>query len=569
LALVETRDLWFKYPLTDAWTLRGISLSIDKGEFVAIVGPSGAGKTTLCLCLNGLIPNNVRGQFKGRVAVAGLNTATTSVAEIAHHVGMVFQSPESQLFGLTVEEEIAFGPENYKLPVGEIAERIDWALDIVRMKDLVSKSPYDLSGGQKQRVAIAGALALRPEVLIMDEPLTELDPIGKREVSTTIKRLRDEHEITVILVEHETEEIADYADRVVLVDEGQVNSEGTPRDFFQRVKYLQARGIDPPQVTRLASRLRDCCIWDGSLPIKLDEATSSLKEILANHSSSAAPTPPSDVRSENEPIISLDNVSFAYPDGTKALKNIKLEIKRGEFTAIIGQNGSGKTTLAKHLNGLLKPTTGTVRVLGKDTRKLTVADLARTVGHLFQNPDHQIFSKTVEEEVAFGPLNLRYSREEVASRVSEALSTIGIQELKDEHPLFLSKGQRQLVALASIISMNPEVLILDEPTTGQDATGRKRIMDLMHLLNAAGKTIIVITHDMRLVAEYSPRTVVMWQGEIIADEATRKIFSKPELLAQTFIQPPQITRLSYKFRQLGVALSVNEMSDRVLQLLKT
>jgi len=569
LALIEVTDLSFRYPLTEKWALNSVSISVEKGEFVAIVGPTGAGKTTLCMCLNGLVPNNIRGDFRGTAKIAGLETNKSPVADLAHHVGIVFQSPESQLFGLTVEEEIAFGPENYNFQVQEISERIDWALDIVRMKEFSSKSPYDLSGGQKQRVAIAGALALRPEVLVMDEPLTELDPIGKSEVSATIRRLRDEHEITVVLVEHETEEVANYADRVLLMEQGRVTYQAPPREFFQRTKYLQSRGVDSPQVTQVASCLCDDGMWTGALPIRLEEAVETLKRLSEHGPVIHSVDSSSRFRDGVESVISFDDVTFLYPDGTEALRHINFEVKTGEFVAIIGQNGSGKTTLAKQLNGLLRPASGAVYINGIDTRKATVAELARTVGYLFQNPDHQIFSKTVEEEVTFGPKNLGMSTGEIESSVNEALLTAGIQALKVQHPLFLNKGQRQLVALASILSMKPQVLVLDEPTTGQDANGRRQIMSLVQRLHAAGKTIIVITHDMRLVAEYAPRAVVMWNGNIIGDGATRTVFCEPELLARTFIQPPQITRLSYQVPKLGVALSVEEMCAKVKQLHKT
>ncbi len=569
--VISFEDVSFNYRYAERPALNGINLNIRRGEIVAVTGPTGAGKTTLCLCTNGLIPNSYPGQFGGKVTVCGVDTSETAVAELAKQVGMVFQDPECQLFGLTVEEEIAFGPENHGMPRDEMRSNVAWALERTRTTQSRSKSPYELSGGQKQRVAIASALALKPTILVLDEPTSELDPVGKREVFEVITELKRLESITILLVEHEAEFIAEFADRVVLVYEGQILLDEPPHRFYAQVEELSRKGIRVPEVSSLGSRLIRSRLWKEPTPILMDDAERRCRSLVAE--SESLPQSTSSGRGEGPPLaappaIETIDLHYVYPDGTTALRGIDLRIDQGEFVCIIGQNGSGKTTLAKHFNGLLRPSKGRVLINGRDTKGLSTAELAHFVGYVFQNPDHQIFSNTVAEEVAFGPKMLGLSEVQVRDAVEQALETVGITHLMNEHPMFTSRGERQLIAIASVIAMRQPIIVIDEPTTGQDARHSGQLLALMKRLVEEGLTIVAITHDMRLVAAHHGRTVALLDGRILVDGETRAVFSHPEILAASFVEPPQIAQLSLSLRDVGfgVSLTVDEFYDQILDL---
>ena len=562
--VVEISNLSFKYPTSPDWVLRNVNLSVEEGEFVAITGPSGAGKTTLCTCLNGIIPNTISGDYYGSVRVFGKDAAENDVFEMAKTVGITFQEPEAQLFGLTVEEEVAFGPENYGFPHDELEERVDTSLELLRLKELRMKSPYNLSGGQKQRVALASVLALRPRLLVMDEPFTELDPVGKLEVSDAIEQLKRRHNVTIILVEHEAEEIARHAARTILLDRGQVTLDLPTDEFFNRVEVLHGHGVRCPQVTELYYGMRAKGWWGGRLPTKFDEGVQAIAAGLRAPQEIRIMPRDSREASLGPEILGFEGISYLYPDGTHALAKVSLSVRRGEYMGLVGQNGSGKTTLARMMMGILRPTEGRFLLDGRDARNLSVAQIARRVGYLFQNPDHQIFCPTVFDEVAYGPRNLRLPVDEVTERVEYALTKVGLLHLRETHPLFSSRGERQRIALASVLSMKPEVMILDEPTTGQDWNNNMRILEITDELNRAGTTIIMISHNMQFIAEKTRRVVVMKDGSILLDLPTREAFSNFEKLAEAFIRPPQVARISAALGVVGVkglALHIDELAD--------
>ncbi len=557
---VVVEDLWFRYRGAEDWTLRGISVEIDEGEFVAIMGPTGAGKSTLCLTLNGVIPHSLMGVFKGNVAIDGIDTKTVPISDLAKRVGMTFQDLESQLFGLTVEEEIAFGPENLGVPRPEIAERIDYALNVVRMEEYRFRSPSELSGGQKQRVAIAAALALRPEVLVMDEPTSELDPVGKEEIFSVVERLRERHAITTILVEHEAEQIAKYADRVLMIEDGQIVRDETPRAFFSGTLKQGTRRVRCPQVSEMGYSLSESGVWRADIPVTLEESIAQLKQILNRKDIARLQIPFEEDRGRRpSSVVEVRDLCYSYPNGAKALRGVTLDILDGEILAVIGQNGSGKTTLVKHFNGLLKPSDGSVKVNGVDTSTLSIAQLSRTVGYAFQNPDHQIFCESVEEEIAYGPRNSGLAENEVKERVDETLRFMGLEKFRSAHPFSLGKGERKLVAVSSILAMRPGILILDEPTTGQDFTNTIRITEAIRRIHGEGRTIVLVTHDMRLVASLAERIVVLMQGKVLLDSPTRSAFAHPEILSQSFIEPPQIVALCNAYEGFPTYLDVQEM----------
>ncbi|MCL4458930.1 MAG: energy-coupling factor ABC transporter ATP-binding protein [Chloroflexi bacterium] len=543
--MIEVKDLWWKYATGD-WALSGIDLKVEKGEVLAITGASGAGKTTLCLCLNGLIPHSFQGEFRGEVRVAGLNTKDISPGKLSTQVGFVFQDPESQFLTMSVEDEIVWGIENLGLARSEIERRIDWVTEITRLEGLLTRPPYELSGGQKQRVAIASALAMKPEVLIMDEPTSELDPIGRQEVFAVIAEL-ERQGMTIVLVEHHMEEVVKVADRLILIERGRIVRCAAPRPFFADLDFIKSRGVMPPQVTEVCQHLTP-----GRIALTIEEALPELAEIQLK-----LPGNDHSLKGFGGPAVAVEEVRFAYPDGFASLRGIDLTIREGEFLAIIGQNGSGKTTLVKHFNGLLKPTKGDILVMSQNTGKRSTAELAKIVGYVFQNPDHQICNETVYKEVCFGPQNLGLSKAEIEGRIDKSLAEVGLVNKKEEHPFFLSKAERQRLAVASVLAMEPPILIIDEPTTGQDARQSREIMELVRHLRDTGRTIVVITHDMKLVAEYCQRTVVMANGRILLDGATRQVFSAIDTLKQAYIEPPQVTLLGQALGFPGI-LTVEE-----------
>ncbi|MGQ9543620.1 MAG: ABC transporter ATP-binding protein [Candidatus Bathyarchaeia archaeon] len=561
---ISIENLSWRYEIGRDWTLKDITLNIEEGEFLGIVGPSGAGKTTLSLCLAGLIPHMTRGVMRGSVKIYGMDTSNMRLREIVRGVGIVFQDPETQFVTMSVEDEVAFPMENYAFPRGEMVKRVEEALKATRMQDHATRYPYELSGGQKQRVAIASFLALRPDILVLDEPTSDLDPAGKSEVFSIIDRLRDEYQTTLIVIEHNTEELAKYASRVVLLDGGRIVREGACDTFFDDVPSLQEHGVYPPQVTELCYRLENGN--KQGLPITIEQTIAYLKDRISVKGpiQNVGGRPWRPVGEGDDVILRVEGLRFTYPDGTEALKGIEFEVRRGEYVAVIGQNASGKTTLVKHLVGLLKPTQGDVYVFGLNTKKVSVNDLARNVGYVYQNPDHQLFCHTVYEECAYGLRNLGLSEAEVKSRVKNVLEKLGMAGLENTESFILGKGQRQRLAVATVLVMAPEVIIIDEPTTGQDMKQSESIMNLLDQLNMEGKTVIIITHNMRLVAEHVKRAIVMADGKILLDGNVREVFSNMGLLERTFLTPPQITLLANSLSPgLRGVLTVDELEQLI------
>jgi len=554
--MIKIENLTYYYPNTDKPALKDINLEINDGEFVLLVGPSGCGKSTLIKCFNGLIPKVTGGVLKGNISINGKNVADYKVHQLALEVGMVFQNPDTQLFAITVEEDIAFGPENIGLSKDEIIKRVNNSLQTVRMEDYRYKYIFSLSGGQKQRVAVAGSLAMEPNILVFDEPTSDLDPIGTREVLETIKKLNKEKDITIILIEHKIDEVADLVDRVVVMANGKIFAEGTAAEIFNEMFYeVKKIGIKPPQVTEISMILQKLG-HNIKNKLSFEEVYNNLYGIFKSGYSIADRNPKSEIRnpksratSNNNSKIVIEDLEYIHEDGTVALKGINLILNKGEFVALIGENGAGKSTLASLLIGLLKPIHGKILINGMDTKNKKVADLAQKIGYLFQNPDNQIFTSKVFDEVAFGLRNINLDSKEVEYRVEKSLKTMELWEYKERHPHSLSRGQRQRLAVASILAMEPDILVLDEPTTGQDYGHIEKFMSLVKKLNNGGKTIILITHDMGIVVEYANRTIVMKNGEIFLDGNTRDVFFQTELLKESFIEPPISTIIANKLRK--------------------
>lgn len=557
---IEVEELWWKYESSDHWILKNINLRIKEGEFIGIIGPSGAGKTTLCLCLVGIIPHAIKGTMKGHVRIYGKDSRNSSIISIVEDVGVVFQDPEVQFVTMRVIDEIAFTLENMGVPRDVMLERIDEVLTMIDMKGYEHKHPLELSGGQKQRVAIASMLARRPRIMILDEPTSDLDTRGKEEVFRTLLKLRNLYGITTVFVSHDIEELARHADRIILLKNGEIVLDGRPSIFFSKGYGMYS--IPVPQITELYYRLLELKLIPKfpSIPITIEELIPVIKRLSERTKLLNPPDPVS--HETGNTIISLRNVFFTYPDGTKALKGIDLDIREGEFVFIIGPNGSGKTTLLKIITGLLKPTYGEVYIFGKSIHELSVNDIALKIGLVYQNPDHQLFCNTVYEECAYALRNMGMKEDEIRNRVEKVLKYLDLIELKNTPPFFLSKGQRQRLALAVVLAMEPKVIIVDEPTTGQDYIQSQYIMDFMKKIHENGKTIIIVTHNMRLVADYAQRVVVMKNGKILADGTSRQILTNTELLRESGLASPQIVQLTSKVFNVPL-LNIKEFIDAI------
>jgi energy-coupling factor transport system ATP-binding protein len=554
---ISIRDLGYHYRGQEKPALDGVDLEIAEGEFVVVMGPSGAGKSTLCTALNGLIPHFFRGRMEGEVLVRGRSTREGRVGEFAREVGLVFQDFEAQLFSTNVALEVAFGPENFSVAREEMVRRVEDVLGQVRLEGFEGRQPATLSGGQKQRLAIASVLAIQPRVLCLDEPTTDLDPIGKLGVFEIARELKEHDDVTLIVVEHETEETLE-ADRIVLLRDGRIVADRPAREMLRDVELLEQSRVQPLQITRF---FHEMGLQREQLPLTLDDGIREFKHqgwrVSAERHRKLVEVDGSREEGYGETLIEVQGLTHRYPNGVVALEGADLAVRRGEFLAVLGQNGSGKTTLVKHFNGLLEPTEGSVRVEGEETRERGIRNLGQTVGYVFQNPDHQIFSDTVSDEVAFGPKIRGLGEADIEERVSEALAAVGLEGYEGEDPFGLTKGERQQVAVASVLAVRPEVLILDEPTTGLDYAEQRSMMDLVMRLNEAGSTIIVVTHTMWVVAEYAHRAAVVRDGRIVLSGSVREVFAEEEKLRDASLRPPHVVSLG---NALGhTVLSVEEL----------
>lgn len=533
----------YQYPTSKDCVLRDVSLRIRRGEFLGLIGSTGAGKSTLCMALNGIVPQFYGGRFWGRILVDGLDTLDQPIARLAHHVGQVFEDPETQLIATSVENEVAFALENLRVPRDEMRLRINEVLELVRLSHVRQKAPQDLSGGQKQRLAIAAAIATRPKLLVLDEPTSQLDPVGAFEIFATVRELNRKLGMTVVLVSHAAEELAECADRIALLAAGRLVTVGKPGEVYGDVERLLAEQVRPPQVTATFFLMRQAGADLSELPTRFSEARELVPTLQRTDGEvPPLPTPPS--RASARPLLTAENVHHTYADGTVALKGVSLAIREGEYVVVVGQNGAGKSTLLRLFMKLLSPTSGRLRAGDTDLAQLSVSDLARRIGYVAQNPDHQIFCATVEDEVAFALRQLGHSRDEIEARTTESLRSMGLLAARRQHPLSLPKGDRARVVVAAVLAMQPEALIFDEPTTGQDYRGARYILDLTRDLHRAGKTVVVITHHLYLMPDYAERVVVMGSGTVLLDAPIRTAYHSIDVLRRTFLSPPQAVLLS-------------------------
>ena len=543
--MIKIEDLTFSYSGSDRPSLKNINLEIGSGEFVLVTGPSGGGKSSLCRCLNGLIPHFYGGEITGRVSIGGMDTLEHSTRELATRVGMVFQDPENQLVSMDVEREIAFGLENLSFPRGLIARRIEESLDTLGIAGLRYRQIHELSGGEKQKVAIASVLALHPDILMLDEPTSELDPKGAEEVLSVVTRLNDELGLTVIIVEHRLDRVLQYVDRIIVLSEGKIALDGGVGSIMSRdYGELSRLGVGVPPLLRLVHELKGRGINVGRVPLTVKEGRAVLDRVFQEVGGEL------DLSAGNNGgrrLVETKRLYYTYTEtGLTALKDVSLSIDGGEFVAVMGRNASGKSTLVKHFNRLLEPTKGRVYVEGADTGKVTIAGLARKVGFIFQNPNDHLFADTVEEEISFTMKNLGFDRTEIETGVSRMLAEFGLEEYRRRYPRSLSGGEKQRVALASVLAVRPRILILDEPTRGMEYRLKSELMQFLDRYRKQGNSVILVSHDVETVAEYADRVVLLSEGKVVVDG------EKHEVLSRALLFSPQINRLAQAFVRYGV-----------------
>ena len=509
MASIEIENLGFTYPSRQTPTLKGVTTRVPSGAFVLLTGPTGCGKSTLLRTLNGLIPHASAGTLTGSVFLNGKNLATQPLATTCQQASLLFQNPEDQLFCTLVEDEIAFGLENLGFPSEEIKERIAFALEQVGLHRFGNREIASLSGGQKQRVALAAICAMQPQVLLLDEPTSHLDPQGTRDILDIVAKLNKEMGITVILATHRTREVAPLCDHVWLMDEGQLCLDLPKSEAFQDFDPYQRLGVQVP--------IGETALSTTQLPLR------------------TAPVPAPSVNSN----LRISELHYRYPNTDKdAVHGISCEAQHGEVLAVMGANGSGKTTLIHLIAGLLRPSAGEVTIAGKARGRVKLHQLAGEVGIVFQNPDLLLQAKTVRDEVEFGPKNLKFPTKTLEERVNKTLSRFDLSNLAVEAPYALSRGQRQRTAVAATFSLHPDLFLLDEPTTGQDAQHLYRLMDeLCDEIRRERKTLIFATHDMDLTLKYADRVLLLLDGEVIFDGAPNTAFANQELLKQVSLLP--------------------------------
>jgi energy-coupling factor transport system ATP-binding protein len=547
--------------------LRGIDLAVRTGELVVIAGPSGSGKSTLALALAGLIPHRVYGDLRGSVSwqakgAAPVDLTALPLHEAAQHVGIAFQNPEYQLIQYRVDAEVAFGPENLGLPHAEVVRRVRDALHTVGAWQLAESAIASLSGGQKQRVAIAAALAMAPPLLVLDEPTSDLDPVGTDEVLQVLRRLCREHGRGIVVVEHKLDEVAPYADRIVLVDGGRVVIDAPPRQAFASTARWRQAGVRPPELAVLRELLPER--FGADVPLTVDEAATALDDLRAEACRAGARAGREQVRSRssNGAVLSVADVSVSF-EGKQALNRVSMEVGEGEWVALIGANGSGKTTLGAVLMGFVAPDSGTASCFGRPVQPARIPRQAEHVGYLFQNVDDMLFCDTVSAELSF-TARQRIQAPPDAPPPAEVASLIGLGDRVDAHPYALSGGERQRLALGALLTRAPRGLILDEPTTGLDEAHATALFDLLARVRTAlgSLSCLLITHDMRLVARFADRVIALRRGEIVLDDTPRRAFARPDLLASCGVRAPAISVLHDRLAggPPEVAISAGELA---------
>jgi energy-coupling factor transport system ATP-binding protein len=560
MSTVRIDNLTFAYAGMAQPTLRNLDLTINTGEVVLLTGPSGCGKSTLALALGGLIPTRVSGALRGGIYLGEVNLSELKIHEVAQHIGIVFQNPDNQIVNLSVEEEVAFGPENLMLPSDEIERRVVEALKATGMLGMRREPIYALSGGQKQRVVIAAALAMRPEVLVLDEPTSDLDPVGTQEVLQVLRQLNQLRSMTIILIEHKVDEVYAWVDRILLMDRGSMLIDAPPAEAFRDRAQWDTLGVAVPQYVQIAQRL--AAVFGDITPLTLDDMVSALDrtayaQALWAHTTAAVAAAPS----TDPALMSWRHIDLLY-DTHQVLYDVSMSLYPQEWLALIGANGSGKTSLASLVMGFQSPTKGSVEVGGRPVRAGNISSQARSTAYLFQAADTMLFTDTVEHELQFGQRQRRTRASDDMFGLENVLAITDLTAYPAMNPFHLSFGQRKRLAIGALLTRQPATVILDEPTTGQDEQHARTFLRFLESLRTSHQlTYLMITHDMRAVATYATRVVVLRDGHLALSGHPAVVFARRAELEECGILPPPVAQLHGRLcrdQAASVALTVPE-----------
>lgn len=557
---IELKNVTYTYEGEEEPVLKDVSFQVEKGEFVLVVGPSGSGKTTLCQTFNGITPGMLGGELSGEIMVDEKEVLELDLKDMASSIGMVFQEPDAQLCNVYVEDEVAFAPENLLIQPNDIRKRVTTSLNQVGMSDFRQRKVFELSGGQKQKVGVASILSMQPHILVLDNATANLDPQATKDIFDLMKKLYEEKNHTIVVVESKIDDLIHLVDRLVVMEEGRIICDGPPQQVLkENGKKLKELGLWLPEISELALELEEEGYLFQEFPISVQDAYEQMNEGW----SYVSLTDKNKQQPKQEEIISVKNLSHQYVNGTQALKNVNFSIEKGDFVAVLGTNGSGKTTLIKHLMGILSAPKNTIQVSGADTAKKTLLDMVDDIGFVFQNPEHQFVADSVLEEVVY---SLRVRRnleadealpEDLVKIGMDALERINLADAKDKNPFMLSGGEKRRLSVISSLILGQDIVILDEPTTGQDYASATKLLQLCHDLHQQGKTVILVTHDIRLVCRWATKALVMNEGELIYDGGVQELFLQEEILKQASLLEPPISKLAKQ-------LTNHELSEAVI-----
>lgn len=541
--MIEFEDFSFQYHVQSCPTLKHIQLTIYEGEKVLIVGPSGSGKSTLAHCINGLIPHIYRGETTGSFKINGQDALSKSIFERSMIVGTVLQNPDDQFIGLTVGEDIAFKLENLKVKKPKMEQMVKQVARLVEVDSQLLASPHELSGGQKQRVTMAGVMIDDIDILLFDEPLASLDPATGVKTMSLIEEIHQQTNKTIVIIEHRLEDVlSQKVDRIIVMNEGRIVGDLTPNQLLASPLLQDVMIREPLYISAL--KKAGCQIDESMNPecLKTMDLTSCVAPLKAWFDA----TPPSDNQAPSSVLLSFEQVSFGYSKTKQVLDQVSFEIHQGEMVSLVGQNGAGKSTISKLISGFYQPTSGRILFKGKDLSQVSIKERADKIGLVMQHPGQMISKTMVFDEVAFGLVARGVGQEEIVRRVHETLKICGLYPFRNWPISALSFGQKKRVSIAAILVLNPEMLILDEPTAGQDLKHYTEMMEFLKTLNERGMTILMITHDMHLMLEYTTRALVMANGRLIGDGTTYHVMSHPALMEAAHLKQTSLYALAHR-----------------------
>lgn len=566
---VRVENLSFSYPNSEKLVLKDVNLKIQEGEMVLVTGPNASGKTTLCKCFNGLVPHATGGKLTGKVEVCGIDVMKNSIFELARYVGYIFQSAEDQLVTPKVKKELSFGLENLALPREILAERVEETIRSFKMEDLKDKLTFHLSTGQKQLVAIASSVIMKPKILVLDDPLSHLNKNLAKKIVKYMVKLNREEGVTIVWIAQDMEDLFKYVDRIVIVEDGSIRFDGSPTSFLHFIEDWNST-VFLPQFIELSRSLVQEGFPLSNIPKSMDEAIDRYRSVLCRPTS----RPIRSLRRKKfkphtEKIVQIENLFFQYPNGFLALRGINLEITKGEFVLLTGENGSGKTTLMKHLNGLLRPSKGRVIIEGEDIFGTPTSKLAKKVGFLFQNPDHQLSKSKVREEMAFSLVNFGYDERKIEKRVEEFSHKLNLEPLLDRPPQELSGSEKKKVTVASILIYDPKILILDEPTANLDRAQTQNMIETLESFHNKERVTIVVSHDIKQWCECGSinRVVVLKDGTVFRDGTPEQILTDEMVMNYLNLDLFPVTKIARRLSDFGVETDIYNVKGLQKQLL--